>query len=128
MSNSVESEKPRFGLTKPPRRDRRTPAVILLCLLAANASTEVRAAQRGRETSEIQLRYSYRELISATAARRLLTRIGNAALESCGASTFSLVEFKAATETSQCWRDAVDDAVRRIGSPALSAVASEARR
>jgi UrcA family protein len=107
MSNAHEHEKSVSGVRKPRRRDRRLPT--------------------GLEATEIRVRYKYRDLTSPTAARSLLRRIGDAALESCGASSFSLAEFKTATELSQCWRDAVDDAVRRIGSPALSAVASEGR-
>jgi hypothetical protein len=59
------------------------------------------------------------------AARRLLVRIGDAALEACGASTFSLAELRIATRNSQCWRKAVDGATRRIASPTLTALAGE---
>jgi UrcA family protein len=127
MSNAHEHEKSVSGVRKPRRRDRRLAWVVLPCLLAGIASTESHAAPTGLEATEIRVRYKYRDLTSPTAARSLLRRIGDAALESCGASSFSLAEFKTATELSQCWRDAVDDAVRRIGSPALSAVASEGR-
>jgi hypothetical protein len=57
-----------------------------------------------------------------------LRRIGDAALESCGVSSFSLTEFKAATVVSRCWKDAVDNAVRRIDDPLLTAAAREGRR
>jgi UrcA family protein len=86
------------------------------------------AAGRGSDISEIRLRYEPRELTSPAGARRLLRRIGDAALESCGASSFSLAEFKVVTLQSRCWKDAVDDAVRRIDSPLLTAAAHDARR
>ena len=102
--------------------------IALPFLLAGIASTEGHAAPTGFETTEIRVRYERWELTSPAAARSLLRRIGDAALESCGASSFSLAELKTATVVSRCWRDAVDDAVRRIGSPELSAAASEGRR
>jgi len=85
------------------------------------------APPQGWVTKEIRVRYDYRDLTSPAAAHRLLGRIRDAALESCGASPFSLPEFKAATVASQCWRDAVDNAVRRIDDPLLTAAAREGR-
>ena len=99
----------------------------IFTILLAGTSSEGLAAPRGVETSTIRVRYNRTELTSSVGARNLLKRIGDAALESCGASSFSLAEFKAATEQSTCWRAAVDDAVRNIGSPVLNAAAEQAR-
>ena len=52
---------------------------------------------------------------------RLVARVGEAALEMCGASPFSLREVKGAVSRSQCWRDGVADAIRQIGDPRLTA-------
>ena len=101
---------------------------LVAFVLGGIVLTETHAAAAATERSEIRVRYDRRELISPEGARRLLGRIGDAALESCGASSFSLVEFKAATMVSRCWRDAVDDAVRRVDDPQLTAAAREARR
>jgi UrcA family protein len=128
MNKAREHEKSVIGAGNPWRRDRRPSWIVLPFLLAGIASTVGHAAPTGLETTEIRVRYERRELTSPAAARILLRRIGDAALESCGASSFSLAEFKTATVVSRCWRDAVDDAVRRIGSPVLSTVASEGRR
>jgi UrcA family protein len=102
--------------------------IVVAFVLGGIVLTEGHAAATGFETSEIRVRYERRELTSPASARRLLKRIGDAALESCGASSFSLAEFKTATVASQCWRDAVDGAVRRIDDPLLTAAASEDRR
>ena len=88
---------------------------------------EGRAAAAQVETAQVRMRYERWELTSPAAAYHLLRRIGDAALESCGASS-SLAEFKTATVASQCWRDAVDEAVRRIDNPLLTAAAQEDRR
>jgi UrcA family protein len=112
----------------PRRCDLRLPWLVLPCLLAGFASTESHAAQTGLGTAELRVRYKEGELTSPTAMRGLFKRIGDAALEACGASSFSLAEVKTAAKRSACWRDAVDDAVGRVGSPTLSAIASEARR
>jgi UrcA family protein len=101
---------------------------VFAFVLGSIVSMEGYAAPTGWVTTEIRVRYDHRELTSPAAARRLLRQIGDAALESCGASVFSLAEFKTATVASRCWRDAVDAAVRRIDDPLLTAAARERRR
>ncbi|HEY3653901.1 MAG TPA: UrcA family protein [Steroidobacteraceae bacterium] len=128
MNKARGHEKSVIGAGNPRRRDRRPSWFVLPLLLAGIASTEGHAAPAGLETTEIRVRYERRELTSPAAARSLLRRIGDAALESCGASSFSLAEFKSATAVSRCWRDAVDDAVRRVDHPLLTAAAREGRR
>jgi UrcA family protein len=128
MNKPHGREKSVIGVGNPRRRGRRLPWIVLPFLLTGIASTQGHAAPTGLETTGIRVRYERRELTSPAAARSLLRRIGDAALESCGASSFSLSEVRTATVVSRCWRDAVDDAVRRIGSPVLSAAASEGRR
>jgi UrcA family protein len=108
-------------------RHRQLPWIVLACLLAGSALAEEVGAPTAPE-AKVRLHYDRKELTSPVGARRLLVRIGNAALEACGASAFSLPDYKAATLASPCWREAVDDAVSRIGSPVLSEVANERHR
>ncbi len=96
---------------------------VFAFVLGGVISTESDAAPTGSVTTEIRVRYDHRDLTSPAAAHRLLGRIRDAALETCGASPFSLPEFKAATVASQCWRDAVENAVRSIDDPLLTAAA-----
>jgi UrcA family protein len=128
MIQAQEHEKSDTRVRRPRRGDLRLSWVVLHCLLVGIASTESHAAQPGLGRTEVRVRYKQWELTSPTAMHALFRRIGDAALEACGASSFSLAEVQTATKLSPCWRDAVDDAVRRVGSPALSAVASEGRR
>jgi UrcA family protein len=109
-------------------RDEMNKWIVVTFVLGGIALTEGHAAAAGFETAEIRVRYDRRELASPAGAHRLLGRIGDAALESCGASKFSLVEFKAATIVSRCWKDAVNDAVRRIDDPVLTSAARKDRR
>jgi UrcA family protein len=101
--------------------------LVVAFVLGGIVLTEGHAAATGFETAEIRVRYDRRELASPAAARRLLGRIGDAALESCGAA-FSLAEVKTATMASRCWRNAVDEAVRRIDDPVLTSAARQDRR
>jgi UrcA family protein len=102
--------------------------IVVAFVLGGIVSTEGHAASPGFETIEIRVRFERRELTSPAAARHLWRRIGDAALESCGASSFSVAEFKTATVMSRCSRDAVDDAVRRVDEPLLTAAAREGRQ
>lgn len=101
---------------------------IAVALVAGGmAATAASAAVSGAEVSEIRLRYEPAALYSTAGARHLLRRIGDAALETCGASPSSLAELRWITAVSPCWRDAVAQAVRRIDNPMLSAAARETR-
>jgi UrcA family protein len=100
---------------------------VFSLVLGGFVSTESYATPSALITTEIRVRYDQQDLTSPAAAHRLLRRIRDAALKSCGASPFSLPEFKSATVASQCWRDAVDNAVRRIDDPLLTAAAREGR-
>jgi UrcA family protein len=101
---------------------------MVACVLSAIVSLPSHAAPARLETTAVRLRYDRRELAFPVGARLLLNRIREAALESCGASGFSLNEVKSAAATSRCWRDAVDEAVRSIDEPLLTAAARDNRR
>ena len=55
---------------------------------------------------------------SPAALRQLKRRIADAALEVCGASTFSASGVKDATVRSACWRKSYADAIAQMGSSA----------
>ena len=72
-------------------------------------------------SESMKVRFQDLDLGNRRDVDRLVARVGAAALEMCGASPFSLREFKAAVSRSQCWRDGVADAIKRIGDPRLTA-------
>ena len=54
-------------------------------------------------------------------AQRLLGRLSDAAMEACGASSFSVMQYRQAVRGSACWRTSMTDVVHRIGDPRLTA-------
>jgi UrcA family protein len=55
-----------------------------------------------------------------SAAMHTLNQLKDAAMEACGASPFSLSEYKAAVRETRCWHDSVADVVARLGSAQLA--------
>jgi UrcA family protein len=128
MSKIQGRKKPISRARKPPRRKWLGTGIIVPCLVSVMASTAGHAGTVGAEATEIHVRYHRQDLTSPVAARQLLARIEDAALEVCGASPFSLADVKSATRNSRCWRDAVDGATRQIGNPTLSPSACDHQR
>jgi UrcA family protein len=50
-------------------------------------------------------------------ARALLARLDKAAIEACGASTFSLPDVQSATRNGPCWHKAIAEAVVQASDP-----------
>jgi len=59
--------------------------------------------------------------VTPRVARQTLARIERAALEVCGASSFSLREVRMSVRDSACWHASVAEAVARANDPLLSA-------
>ena len=55
----------------------------------------------------------------------MLRRLDTAALEACGASKFSLREYRDAVRQSACYRDGMSRAVADLGSPTVNAAYRE---
>jgi len=79
-------------------------------------------------TSSIAVKRIDRHPSSDRAVRRLLDRLGRAALEVCGGSSFGLREANDSVVRSQCWRDSMADAVGRIDDPRLTGAFRRSRR
>lgn len=77
--------------------------------------------QIGPDRYAMSVRHADRPSTTRAAVRRVLERIDAAALEVCGASSFSLREVRSAMRRSSCWRDAMTGAMAQVDDPLVSA-------
>lgn len=76
----------------------------------------------GSETRTIIVRKINKVPATEAEARIVLRRLGNAALEVCGADTHSLAVVKAMVRHSHCWKQSMARAVAQVESPILLAL------
>lgn len=96
----------------------------LLAIPAAGLALLVFAASvqaANEEPTAIAVRHIDPALGSAREAKVLLNRLSNAAMEACGASSFSVAQYRQAVHDSACWRTSMTDVVQRIDNPYLTA-------
>lgn len=91
------------------------------CALALALAAPAVAAPAAPNT-EIKVSYSDLDLNNARDARVMLRRLDEAAASACGASPFSLHEYKQAVRRSACYRDGLNQAVAALDAPALTSV------
>ena len=108
---------PRDRPTFPFTRAAGTGAVIFALM---GAPTMAREADADAAPYAVAVRHLDPHPNSPVAAQRTLDRLGDAALEACGGSGFSLREVKLAIRSSPCWRAAMAGVVDRIGDPLLA--------
>jgi UrcA family protein len=96
----------------------RLSAVSAVGLTLVALATPVQAAD---EPTAISVRHVDLTLESRGEATRLLGRLSEAAMEACGASSFSLAQYRQAVRGSACWRSSMTDVVQRIDNPYLNA-------
>ncbi len=104
-------------LIPPQARARLSVASAAAALIAL--STPALAA--GDEATAVRVRHVDTTVETRADADKLLGRLSAAALEACGASSFSLAQYKQAVRNSACWRTSMTDVVQRIDSPLLTA-------
>ncbi|WP_404710622.1 UrcA family protein [Sphingomonas sp. MMS24-J13] len=73
------------------------------------------------EPTAVRVRHVDPALGSPREAKVLLNRLGDAAMEACGASSFSVAQYRQAVRDSACWRTSMTDVVQRIDNPYLTA-------
>jgi UrcA family protein len=79
------------------------------------------ALAAGDEPTAVSVRHVDLAVGTRADADKLLGRLGEAALEACGASSFSLSQYRQAVRHSPCWRASMTDVVQRIDNPLLTA-------
>jgi len=88
------------------------PRLIAIAMLALGCAGPAFAAEAGEQTTSVRVFRA--EPASPMADRHLKHRIADAALEVCGASSFSLAEVKNAVAHSACWRRSYADGLSQI--------------
>ncbi|HEY2048341.1 MAG TPA: UrcA family protein [Caulobacteraceae bacterium] len=74
------------------------------------------------DTTVVDVTYDASSVATPRAAQNLLARLGDAALEACGAYPGSVRDYRMAVSRSACYRDKLDKAVAQVDSPMLSKV------
>ncbi|WP_164852699.1 UrcA family protein [Novosphingobium umbonatum] len=100
-------------------------ALGLLFAAAAQAMAATEAATDKEEVNTVILRGIMARPDSPKAAKHVLSRIENAALEVCGGGSGSYAEVNRVVRRSDCWRKAVNGAVAQVASPYLPKVAAQ---
>ena len=78
------------------------------------------AALAAQQTTTVAVPYGDLDLGNRSDSAELMARLQRAALEACGASEFSVPDYRRAVEHSACYRHSVDRAVQAIRAPGLS--------
>ena len=92
----------------------------MLAVLAGVGSSAI-AADAGSMTDYVRINRAAVTPASPAEAQRSLGRLGSAAMEVCGASSFSVPDYKRAVRRSDCWHQSMTDVVARIDNQYLTA-------
>lgn len=97
--------------------------LALAAAVAAPSVAQVSEADAARAIenlpTSVAVKYGDLDLNSQQGSATMLQRIRDAALEACGASSFSVQDYRWATQRSACYRRGVDHAVAQLGSPSV---------
>jgi len=74
------------------------------------------------DTTQVAVRYHDLDLNKSANAAILLKRVDVAAMEACGASPFSLAEYRQAVRRSACYQGATSRVVAALNAPTVTAL------
>ena len=98
---------------------------------ASAQSAAVSEADAAREVenlpAQVAVKFGDLDLASAPGSAAMLQRISHAAVEACGASSFSLPDYRWALKNSACYHASMDRAVAARAAPAVSRLYEERR-
>ena len=94
--------------------------MILAVSCALATAMAAPAAMASDSPLVVRVAYSDLNLSSQHDSAVLLRRLHEAALEACGASDFSVPDYRRSVERSACYRESMDRAVASVGAPAVS--------
>lgn len=110
--------------------------VALGCAFALTGAVSARAAvvseaDAAREVenlpTQVAIRFGDLDLASQQGSAAMLQRISHAALEACGASGFSVPDYRWATRHSGCYRSSMDRAVADLAAPTVTRLYEQRR-
>ena len=94
--------------------------MILAVSCALATAMAAPAAMASDSPLVVRVAYSDLNLSSQHDSAVLLRRLHEAALEACGASDFSVPDYRRSVERSTCYRESMDRAVASVGAPTVS--------
>lgn len=96
-------------------------AIALTGAMSARAAGEADAARDiERLPVQVSIKVGDLDLNSQDGSAAMLQRIRDAALQACGASSFSLPDYRWAVKRSDCYRMSMGRAVADLGAPAVT--------
>ena len=110
--------------------------VALGCTLALTGVISARAAGQSEADAareienqpvQVSIRFGDLDLASQGGSEAMLQRISQAALKACGASGFSLQDYRWATKRSGCYHSSMDRAVAELAAPAVTQLYEQRR-
>jgi len=111
--------------------------VALGCAFALAGGVAARAAvvseadaAREVENLPVQVHIKFGDLNLATeqGSAAMLQRLSGAALQACGASSFSVPDYRWATKNSACYHGSMDRAVAAVAAPTLTRLYEQRRQ
>jgi len=97
---------------------------LLICALALGLAVPVvgQASATSDDHTRVTVRLHDTDLERPKAAAQVLRRLDSAAMEACGASDFSLREYRLTVEGSACHEAGLGRAVAELNVPAVTAL------
>ena len=96
-----------------------TKTAIIAFGLALLGPAFVQAAPADSVPTSERVSYRDLDLNNPRDAAVMLERLRQAALQACGASPFSIPEYRRSVEASACYRQSLERAVGELGSPSV---------
>jgi UrcA family protein len=104
---------------------RKLALTIALGLAAVSGTAFADSLTMKDQTTVVTVPVSASDVSDPAAAGALLSRLGVAAMEACGAYQGSLREYRLTIQRSACYREKLDTAVAQVDSPLVSRLYDE---
>jgi UrcA family protein len=98
-----------------------------VCAHAAPSSEAEAAREIENQPVQVAIKFGDLDLASQQGSVAMLQRISHAAQEACGASDFSVPDYKWATKNSACYHSSMDRAVAQLAAPTVTRLYEERR-